>query len=183
MTVAHHIAHQSEVDLDPLIERLLRVCSSHGSGGVPSLMLHLLRIFSARLCREIPQELRHTSPHEPLGSPPRALRHLVSAFQDIAPLRLFDHIAQCRLPFVVVDDLTGLKTRLSGAMELAPDIVACPIRYVMSDELVRLCADLAYSRGTSPGNHDFATMALRSQTAPCFPATAAVYSFEPIARD
>jgi len=148
MTVAHHIAHQSEVDLDPLIERLLRVCSSHGSGGVPSLMLHLLRIFSARLCREIPQELRHTSPHEPLGSPPRALRHLVSAFQDIAPLRLFDHIAQCRLPFVVVDDLTGLKTRLSGAMELAPDIVACPIRYVMSDELVRLCADLAYSRGT-----------------------------------
>jgi len=49
---------------------------------------------------------------------------------------------------VVVDNLTGLKTRLSGAAELAPDIIACPIRYVMSDELVCLCADLAYSSGT-----------------------------------
>ncbi len=148
MTVAHPMAHQSEVDLDPLIERLLRVCNSHGSDGAPSLMFHLLRTFSARLCREIPQELRHPSPRESLGSPPRALRHPIRAPQDIAPLRLFDHIAQCRLPFVVVDNLTGLKTRLSGALELAPDIVACPIRYVMSDELVRLCTDLAYSRGT-----------------------------------
>lgn len=49
---------------------------------------------------------------------------------------------------MVVDNLTGLKTRLSGAAELAPDIIACPIRYVMSDELVCLCADLAYSSGT-----------------------------------
>jgi hypothetical protein len=111
-------------------------------------MLHLLRIFRARLRGAIPQELRHTSPHESLGSPPRALRHSTHVLREIEPLRLFDHIAQCRLPFVVVDNLTGLKTRLSGAAELAPDIVACPIRYVLSDELVCLCTDLAYSSGT-----------------------------------
>jgi hypothetical protein len=42
---------------------------------------------------------------------------------------------------------TGKHTRLSGVHDCASDIAACPTRYVLSDELTRLCAALAYSRG------------------------------------
>jgi hypothetical protein len=111
-------------------------------------MSHLLRIFRVRHCSAIPQELLHPLTRESLGSAPQSASILFRALQDIAALRLFDQIAQCRLPFVVVDNLTGQETHLSGALELAPDIVACPMRYVLSDELVGLCVDLAYSTGT-----------------------------------
>jgi hypothetical protein len=64
-------------------------------------------------------------------------------------MRLIDRIVQCRLPFIVEDRLTGRRTRLSGAMDAAPELQRCPIRYVFDDDLTRLCVDLAYSRGTS----------------------------------
>jgi hypothetical protein len=56
-------------------------------------------------------------------------------------------VAQCRTPFIAVCNLTGARTRLSGASDHANEVAACPIRYVLSDELTRLCAALALSKG------------------------------------
>jgi hypothetical protein len=62
-------------------------------------------------------------------------------------MRLVDRVAQCRTPFIAICRSTGLQTRLAGAMDFADDAAKCPIRYVLSDELTRLCAALAYSKG------------------------------------
>ncbi len=62
-------------------------------------------------------------------------------------MRLADRIAQCRTPFVVQSATTHATTRLNGAADFAKDLAQCPIRYVLSDELTRLCAALAYSKG------------------------------------
>jgi len=62
-------------------------------------------------------------------------------------MRLVDRIAQSRTPFIVACNATGTKTRLSGASDYADSVAACPIRYVLSDELTRLCTALAYSKG------------------------------------
>jgi hypothetical protein len=42
---------------------------------------------------------------------------------------------------------TGNRMRLSGVSDCAHEVASCPIRYVLSDELTRLCTSLAYSRG------------------------------------
>jgi hypothetical protein len=62
-------------------------------------------------------------------------------------MRLADRITQCRTPFVVQSLTDGALTRLSGASDFAADIAQCPARYVLCDELTRLCTALAYSKG------------------------------------
>lgn len=62
-------------------------------------------------------------------------------------MRLADRIAQCRRPFVVQNATTQAATRLNGAADFAKDLAQCPVRYVLSDELTRLCTALAYSKG------------------------------------
>jgi hypothetical protein len=62
-------------------------------------------------------------------------------------MRLVDQIAQCRTPFVVQHIASGDLTRLNGAADSAAQISDCPIRFVLSDELTRLCTALAYSKG------------------------------------
>jgi hypothetical protein len=62
-------------------------------------------------------------------------------------MRLVDRVAQSRTPFIVVCNARGTKTRLSGASDYADEVASCPIRYVLSDELTRLCTALAYSKG------------------------------------
>ena len=62
-------------------------------------------------------------------------------------MRLADRIAQCRTPFVVQNLTNAALTRLSGAADFAADLAQCPVRYVLSDELTRLCTALAYSKG------------------------------------
>ena len=64
-------------------------------------------------------------------------------------MRLADRIAQCRTPFIVQNTIDGTLTRLSGAAAFANEIFACPTRYVLCDDLTRLCAALAYSKGTT----------------------------------
>jgi hypothetical protein len=64
-------------------------------------------------------------------------------------MRLADRIAQCRIPFVVRNTKDGTVTQLSGAATFANEIFACPTRYVLSDDLTRLCTALAYSKGTN----------------------------------
>lgn len=64
-------------------------------------------------------------------------------------MRLFDRIAQCRAPFIAQDLTTGALTRLSGAADHAAELAACPVRFVLADELTRLCTALVYSKGAS----------------------------------
>jgi hypothetical protein len=62
-------------------------------------------------------------------------------------MRLADRIAQCRTPFVVQSAANHTSTRLNGAADFAKDLAQCPTRYVLSDDLTRLCTALAYSKG------------------------------------
>jgi hypothetical protein len=64
-------------------------------------------------------------------------------------MRLADRITQCRTPYIVQNERDGTITRLSGAATFANEIVACPTRYVLTDDLTRLCAALVYSKGAS----------------------------------
>jgi hypothetical protein len=63
-------------------------------------------------------------------------------------MRLADRVAQCRTPFVVQNTKDGAITYLNNAGAFSKDIALCATRYVLSDELTRLCAALAYSKGT-----------------------------------
>ena len=62
-------------------------------------------------------------------------------------MRLADRIAQCRTPFIVQSTKDQSCTSLSGAATFAKDLADCPTRYVLNDDLVRLCTALAYSKG------------------------------------
>lgn len=64
-------------------------------------------------------------------------------------MRLADRIAQCRTPFVVQSTIDNSVVNLTGAASLASEIVKCSTRYVLSDDLIRLCTALAYSKGAS----------------------------------
>jgi hypothetical protein len=59
---------------------------------------------------------------------------------------LLDHIAQCRDPFVVRQN-GGQSWRLPGPSDFAQKLSECALRYVLADELVRICVQLAYSEG------------------------------------
>lgn len=61
-------------------------------------------------------------------------------------MHLLDHIAQCRQPFVVRRK-GGEIWHLPGPSEFAERLARCPLRYVLADELVRICVELAYSEG------------------------------------
>jgi hypothetical protein len=60
---------------------------------------------------------------------------------------LADRIAQWRTPFIVENDRGVQVCRLDNAADHADEVRACPIRYVLDDDLTLLCADLAYSEG------------------------------------
>src|SRR5579872_2207560 len=64
-------------------------------------------------------------------------------------MRLADRVAQCRTPFIVKSSQDGSLTHLSGASAYSRDIAGCATRYVLSDDVTRLCTALAYSKGAS----------------------------------
>jgi hypothetical protein len=61
-------------------------------------------------------------------------------------MRLLDRIAQSSAPLVVRQD-SGVLWRLTSACDLAPRLLSCPLRYLLSDELIRMCTALAFSEG------------------------------------
>lgn len=61
-------------------------------------------------------------------------------------MRLLDHVAQCATPFLVRQN-TGETWRLTGASDFAQQVAHCPLRYVLTDDLLRACIELAYSEG------------------------------------
>lgn len=65
----------------------------------------------------------------------------------VVDVKLADRVAQCRQALTVVDPGSGRQTTLSGAANCASDVAKCPLRFVLSDDLTRLCAELAYSKG------------------------------------
>ena len=62
-------------------------------------------------------------------------------------MNLIDSVAQCHTPFVVRNDASGKVTALNNTADCAELVARCPLRYVLSDNLTRLCADMAYSKG------------------------------------
>jgi hypothetical protein len=62
-------------------------------------------------------------------------------------MRLADHIAQSRHPFCVQSFQSRQVVRLSGVTDYADQVLRCPTRYVLTDDLTRLCTALGYSRG------------------------------------
>jgi hypothetical protein len=62
-------------------------------------------------------------------------------------MNLADRVAQCRTVLKVRDPGTDREVELSGAAECAGSVAVCPLRFVLSDDLTRLCAELAYSKG------------------------------------
>ena len=65
----------------------------------------------------------------------------------VATMILADRIAQWRTPFIVEDHRGSQVCRLDNTADHADEVRACPIRYVLDDNLTLLCADLAYSEG------------------------------------
>ena len=65
----------------------------------------------------------------------------------VVRVKLADRIAQCRTPFVITCRSSGRTRTLNNAAECAHRVSVAPIRFVLSDDLTRLCTALAYSRG------------------------------------
>jgi hypothetical protein len=63
-------------------------------------------------------------------------------------MKLADRIAQYRAPFVVTCAPAGRTRVLNNAAECAHAVSSAPIRFVLSDDLTRLCTALAYSKGS-----------------------------------
>jgi hypothetical protein len=67
----------------------------------------------------------------------------------VPSMRLADRIAQCCTPFLVQNKKDQTLMQLNGAASFAGKMSACPTRYVLTDDLTRLCTALAYSKGAN----------------------------------
>jgi hypothetical protein len=65
----------------------------------------------------------------------------------VVGVKLADRIAQCRAPFVITCRASGRTRTLNNAAECAHEVSRAPIRFVLSDDLTRLCTAIAYSKG------------------------------------
>lgn len=59
---------------------------------------------------------------------------------------MLDQVAQCSRPLLVLQD-HGAIARLTSPADFANQLQACPLRYVLDDDLVAGCTALAYSDG------------------------------------
>jgi hypothetical protein len=68
-------------------------------------------------------------------------------------MRLLDQIAQYSTPLRVADDDCGVEGHINpasilpGPADFSPRVAACPLRYVLSDDLVEVCTELALAEG------------------------------------
>ena len=62
-------------------------------------------------------------------------------------MNLIDSVAQCHTPLVVRNLTNGRVAQLNNTADCAQVVARSPLRYVLADNLTRMCADLAYSRG------------------------------------
>jgi hypothetical protein len=62
-------------------------------------------------------------------------------------MRLLDLIAQCREPLILVPRDHTEPITVSGPRDFAQQIVECPLRFVIADDLTRASAELAFADG------------------------------------
>jgi len=62
-------------------------------------------------------------------------------------MRLLDSIARCYAPLVLPSGNNPAQAQLAGPSRFAAQIVACPLRFVLGDDLSEASADLAYADG------------------------------------
>jgi len=63
-------------------------------------------------------------------------------------MRLLDKVAQSRSPMLIVPASgTGPLISATGPADFATEVAACPLRYVLADDLTRTAAELAFSEG------------------------------------
>jgi hypothetical protein len=64
-------------------------------------------------------------------------------------MKLADRVAQTRVPLMVQDrSATGVRV-LNNTADCAAEVARCPLRFVLADDLTRLCTALAYSIGSN----------------------------------
>ena len=63
-------------------------------------------------------------------------------------MKLADRVAQCHTPFRAQSLSTGTVDELNNTADCATEVARCPMRFVLSDDLTRLCTALAYSKGS-----------------------------------
>lgn len=62
-------------------------------------------------------------------------------------MRLLDRVASCYTPLTVPSGRNLAPIQLPGASRYAGQVVACPLRFVLGDDLTQASADLAYADG------------------------------------
>jgi hypothetical protein len=62
-------------------------------------------------------------------------------------MRLLDSVARCYAPLVVPSGKDLAQVQLAGPSRFAAQIVACPLRFVLGDDLTQASADLAFADG------------------------------------
>lgn len=62
-------------------------------------------------------------------------------------MRLIDQVGQSVNPLIVQRATDKEPLRLPSACDCAREVLACPVRYVLDDHLVRMCTELAFSDG------------------------------------
>ncbi len=63
-------------------------------------------------------------------------------------MRLLDHVARCNAPMLLaVDHRPAFPFEVNGPSRFASEVAACPLRYVLADDLTRASAELAFADG------------------------------------
>jgi hypothetical protein len=62
-------------------------------------------------------------------------------------MRLLDSVARCYTPLVLPSGKADAQVQVAGPSRFASQIAACPLRFVLGDDLTQASADLAYADG------------------------------------
>ena len=62
-------------------------------------------------------------------------------------MRLLDSVARCFSPLAVPSGTNPAQVQLAGPSRFAAQIAACPLRFVLGDDLTQASADLAFADG------------------------------------
>jgi hypothetical protein len=62
-------------------------------------------------------------------------------------MRLLDSVARCYTPLVLPSGKTPARVSLAGPSRFAGQVAACPLRFVLGDDLTQTSADLAFANG------------------------------------
>jgi len=73
---------------------------------------------------------------------------MVVTTRDAAPMRLLDRVAQCRVPLTLPSaGRVATPVEVAGPSRFAAQMAACPLRFVLGDDLSRASAELAFADG------------------------------------